>query len=309
MKPGGPTPVEMAFVSRAWPSSALLLLLLSADPAWGQSADRSIPYRGHLDQNGVPQSGLYSMRFELFAAATGGPALLTVNQDLQVTAGEFATTLSPVPEAVLDSPALFLQISVAPRGQPLVLLPRRQQIQAVPYAGRAEVQKDFRVGPAVLDGGGHLRTPAFQVFQLITDSVHGTPGGPISWADGDPALCAPLRGNCFGFRRTIMTRNGTTVLTIEASAFRFGQGGPMALDIRLDPRGTNTRLASMQINTNEGNTHRAFPTMTIVIPRSLTDCAAQLCVHELQIVPESGSRQTDVDNNDYLRVTGYELPF
>lgn len=288
----------------------VLLLCLSADPAWAQSADRSIPYRGHLDQNGVAQNGLYSMRFELFAAATGGPALLTLNQDLQVTAGEFATTLTPAPEAVLDSPTLFLQISVAPRGQPLVLLPRRQQIQAVPYAGRAEPQKDFRVGPALIDGGGHLRTPAFQVFQLITDVAHGNPGGPVPWSVGDPVLCSPpLRGNCYGFRRTLLTRNGTTVLTVEASAFRSGIGGPMALDITLDPQSTNTRLAYMQVNTNEANTHRAFPSTTIVIPRALTDCGAALCFHELQIVPESGARQTDVDGNDYLRVSGYELPF
>lgn len=299
----------MELASRAWPSSALLLLCLSADPAWGQSADRAIPYRGHLEQNGVPQNGLYSMRFELFADASGGPALLTVNQDLQVTAGEFATTLSPVPEAVLDSPALFLQISVAPRGQPLVLLPRRQQIQAVPYAGRAEVQKDFRVGPALIDGGGHLRTPAFQVFQLLTDSVHGNPGGPVSWSSGDPLLCTPLRGNCYGFRRTFVTRNGTTVLSVEASAFRGGIGGPLGIEIRLDPQSSNTLLATMQVNTNEANTHRAFPTTTIVIPRTLTDCAAQACVHELQIVPAAGARQTDVDGNDYVRVSGYELPF
>lgn len=296
--------------------AALLAMTLSAEPSFAQSAPRSIPYRGHLDNNGVPQNGIYSMRFELFDAATGGTSLAVINSDIQVTAGEFATTLSPISEAALGVAELYLEISVAPRGQALVRLPVRQRIQAVPFASRAEAQKDFRaetvaVGPLKVESTGHIRTPRFRQFVMVGDG-QGIVGGPVPWSTGNSALCVTPRASCFGFDIPFQTFNGSLTITIESTAYKAaGQTGPLELVVGLDPTGPTAQASSLNagrlmMSYNEVSSHKAFPTAVISIPRVHTDCASPPCNHVLRIVPNS---RTEVDGNDYLRVTATELPF
>ncbi len=299
--------------SRPVVGALLVAVALSAQPSFAQSAPRSIPYRGHLDNNGVPQNGIYSMRFELFDAATGGTSLAAITSDIQVTAGEFATTLSPISEAALSVAELYLEISVAPRGQALVRLPVRQRIQAVPFAGRAEPQKDFRVetlavGPLKVESTGHIRTPRFRQFVMLGDR-QGSVDGPVPWSTGDQALCTNRRASCFGFDIPFQTYNGSVTIFIESTAYKAaGQTGPIEIQLGLDPnsQGFSTNIGRLMISYNEVNSHKALPTAVISIPRTDTDCASPPCNHVLRVVPNS---RTEVDGNDYLRVTATEFPF
>lgn len=294
----------------------LLAATLSAEPGFAQSAPRSIPYRGHLDNNGVPQNGIYSMRFELFDAATGGTSLAVITSDIQVTAGEFATTLSPITEAALSVAELYLEISVAPRGQALVRLQVRQRIQAVPFAGRAEPQKDFRaetlnVGPLKVESTGHIRTPRFRQFMLVSDQ-QGIVGGPVPWSTGNPALCVTPRASCYGFDVPFQTYNGSLTVVVESTGYKSpSQTGPLEIIVGLDPNSPLASASSLNagrliMSYNEVNSHKAFPTAVINIPRAYTDCASPPCNHVLRIVPNS---RTEVDLNDYLRVSATEYPF
>ncbi|MFO0726361.1 MAG: hypothetical protein U1E65_21425 [Myxococcota bacterium] len=300
----------------------LLLALSAAHSASAQSGPRTIPYRGHLDHNGTPQNGVYSMRFELFGAALGGAALATFDQDVTVSAGDFSAALGPVPESVLDTASLYLQISVAPRGQTLVLLPSRQRIQAVPYASRSETQKDFRaenvvvtqqlnVGSTSLDNAGLIHTPVFRILNLLTDN-QGVVSGPISWGFGSGNLCIPARANCYGFDLPFDSYNGTIVLTVEATAYKAsGVSGAIEIFGILDPNAQGTGLNAGHLITsfNEPLSHKALPTGQWVFPRSVVGCGSPPCHHILRIVPRGGATRTEVDINDYVRVTGYELPF
>lgn len=289
--------------------------------------DRSIPYRGHLEQNGIAQSGIFTMTFELFDVATGGAPLQTFAADVVVTSGEFAHELTPVTEATLAAPELYLQLSVAPQGQSPTLLPSRQRLRAVPFAGRAEPGKTFHVeqleadevradafrsGQATLDATGHLRTPAFRVVELLSDNQGAAPSF-VSWGNApgaNGALCTVQRNDCVGFDLPFDSYNGTVILDISSTAFRTTTG-TMYISLGLDPQpnGTSLNIGALTAFAGIANVHFALPSAHVTIQRSATDCTTPPCRHVLRIVPRSLPTATSVDVNDYIHVTMTELPF
>ncbi len=90
----------------------------------------SISYQGRLtDNNGVPLTGSYTMRFLLYVAPSGGTAIYdSGNLNVNVSDGLFAVPL-PIPQGHFDGQGLWLSIIVG--GQ---TLSPRQPIRPAPYA-------------------------------------------------------------------------------------------------------------------------------------------------------------------------------
>lgn len=98
-------------------------------------------YQGKLTNAGVPATGVYDLRFQLFDALTGGTELgiTFTNPTVTVTNGIFTVQVDFGPIAVFDGSARYLEIGVRPSGSlgGYAILSPRQQITATPYAFRA----------------------------------------------------------------------------------------------------------------------------------------------------------------------------
>ncbi len=119
--------------------SLVILTALSLCAAAVSAADNRIPYQGHLEKDRVPLNGPFDFQFRLFDVADAGTELWVESKPaVQVTAGAFSTTLGSVtaiPDAVMNRPALFIQISVKRAGDAAyVALAGRQQLLNVPKA-------------------------------------------------------------------------------------------------------------------------------------------------------------------------------
>jgi microcystin-dependent protein len=107
--------------------------LAASPPRAGEVVPRQIPYRGYLDQNGVPVTNTsMPAAFELFTTETDGRPAWSETQTLSVVDGQFTVSLGDVtaiPAYLFTQPSLYLQITVD--GQ---LLAGRQRLLTVPYA-------------------------------------------------------------------------------------------------------------------------------------------------------------------------------
>jgi hypothetical protein len=163
---------------------AACALLALAGTALGQT----VTYQGRLEQAGSPVNQTRDLRFELFAAAQGGPALATVTASgVSVTNGLFTAPLSFPPGSFEGGPR-FLQITLLPQtpGGASVTLPR----QPVGSAPRAESVRGLAIDPAGRVGLGGPAT----ADQL---TLHGTltlvGGAGIRFPDGTvQATAAPV---------------------------------------------------------------------------------------------------------------------
>jgi microcystin-dependent protein len=129
---------------------------LPASP--NERVPRQIPYRGYLEQDGVPQTNpSVAMVFELctFQGAVSGSADCpwTEAQTVSVQDGNFSVALgdsTTIPPSLFAQPMLYLGITV--NGQRLV---GRQRILAVPYAQHAgDASKAVPPGTVVAYMGG-----------------------------------------------------------------------------------------------------------------------------------------------------------
>jgi hypothetical protein len=97
-----------------------------------------INYQGRLtDAAGNPLTGTYNMTFCLYEAATGGTALWTETQAVNVTYGVFSALLgsiTTIPTTVFGSTNLYLGVRVGSDGE---MTPRRRVVSAG-YAYKAE---------------------------------------------------------------------------------------------------------------------------------------------------------------------------
>ncbi len=123
-------------------SMAMAVVLLAVSAASAQSAQvppRAIPYKGHLELNGAPFSGMRRMTFYLFARH-GDPlpaALWSEDQDVSVTASSFAVELGrtkAISDSVFERPELYLGIAIDGKE-----LKGRQRVASVPYAVRSSL--------------------------------------------------------------------------------------------------------------------------------------------------------------------------
>lgn len=153
-----------SYMRRRWLAASVPALTLLFVSAWGLAQQgagaRYVPYQGQLQHGGAPVDGAVDMTFSFYASDSGGTALATVAlPDVQVSAGAFAVEIGPVPDAVFDSPSLYLAVEV--EGVPL---PGRQVIRAVPYAMHGQVGGVFRADERA----------AFHVPSVIRSLSRGT---------------------------------------------------------------------------------------------------------------------------------------
>jgi len=127
----------------------IIALFLSSTPAL--AVPPFINFQGKLtDANGSPVAdGSYSMTFRLFSTLTGGSALWTEDQNLQVTGGVYYAQLgnAPFPVALFDNDNLFLEVSIT--GETLA---PRQRITSTAFAMRGGV-KNETVNSAMIQNG------------------------------------------------------------------------------------------------------------------------------------------------------------
>lgn len=104
---------------------SLTIGIVSAAPV-----TQNITYQGKLTNAvGSPLMGTYTITFRLYNVSTGGTALETIIQDVQVNQGLFTTSL-PFNPGSYNGQALWLGVKV---GADPEMTPR-QEIQPVPYA-------------------------------------------------------------------------------------------------------------------------------------------------------------------------------
>jgi hypothetical protein len=156
---------------------AFFTLSLVGTIVQAQTTSHKIPYRGHLDLNGVPQSGDFDFRLDI---QREDGTVLWSGQFLvvKVSAGAFLVTLG---EGTAENPLLgdniwqneendgrYLAIGVRVSGEAdYVPLSGRQRILAVPYAARAETAKNYHVtGTLAVDGAASFNGGATVNGQL-----------------------------------------------------------------------------------------------------------------------------------------------
>jgi hypothetical protein len=286
-----------------------------------QAQTATVPYRGQLDSNGAPVTGVHSMRFEVFPTDTGGAALEAVDLDVAVVSGVF-TALLPLNVATLDTPTPYLQVSVGPQGGPLTTLNGRQRLYPAPAANRGSPSLvfkangvstptlevgNFTVGPTAL-----IQAPALRHKTLLGDG-QGIASSSVSWTSvGTP--CANGRPGCHQVNIPFQSYGGTVSITVETSGLRAAAGlGEFFLILDPDAGGVGFNAGVMRQYLNPSNTHVAFPTFTTTLPTQFTTCATFPCNHTLTLVTRSNatfdaSGTVRVDSNDYVRVTMTELP-
>src|SRR5437762_2627495 len=142
---------------------AFVIALISTTTSWAQST--TFTYQGRLTDMSLAANGAYSMRFDLFAAPTGGTALASKTlSPINVANGIFIVQLdfnSPTPcPTCFDGSDRYLEITVG-----TTTLSPRQKINSVPYAIRA-----LTAANATTVGG--LGTGSF--VQKSGDTITGT---------------------------------------------------------------------------------------------------------------------------------------
>ena len=133
----------------------LLLAVLSAAPLYAQApSPTAFSYQGRLNDAGLPATGSYDLKFELYDADTEGNLTGAVEQAaVNVTGGLFTTDLDFGGPEVFNGSQYWLEISVKTAGgADYTVLAPRQLIRPVPYAIRAQ-QAASGIGQNPFGGG------------------------------------------------------------------------------------------------------------------------------------------------------------
>lgn len=124
--------------------AAVSVVLADSAPLSGEAVPRQIPYRGNLEQDGVPVTGQVEMTFELFADGTSSAVIWSETRAVMVTNGLFSVDIgdcNPVancPQGSLATalaaspPSLYLAVKIAGNA-----LEGRQRLLTAPFAARA----------------------------------------------------------------------------------------------------------------------------------------------------------------------------
>ena len=148
-------------------STRLMLLAALLSTAAFAQAPNKVAYQGLLlKSDGTPETGMVSIKFSVYDAATGGSEVWTETQPAVVlTQGYYSTVLgevTPFPANALDGTERFLEISVGGTA-----LTPRMRVVSVPYAVRSNTATNVNGGTVnassvsingttVIDGTGAL---------------------------------------------------------------------------------------------------------------------------------------------------------
>lgn len=293
-------------------AAGLALSAFVSPPAARAQSQRYVPYKGQLERNGQPVTGTVNIVFSLWSAQTAGTELHSETQAVQVTGGNFAVRIGPVPEAAFAQTELYLGLTVDG-----TLLGGRQLVQTSPYAVRGQPGQPFRTDQLVvannnveaavdvvsingratlvaqhLDVGGVFSNPRIGAFPPIANSNMNNMAGGSATA-------------------TFVDTGGTIVLLVSGSAYGT-QAGRIQLQVRVD--GQTVGALRQFINTGSVNQHVALPPAFIRLDRNLIGQVplGTSVTRTLEIVPincgpnntlcSPGIVTTVADQNDFVNV-------
>lgn len=163
--------------------SLALIAALMVQAAGDGDPTRGIPYRGKLEFNGTPPSGIHDLTFSLFDDSTAGSELFTETLSVNIFQGNFETVIGrgTLPDSVYTAAELYARI----------------EVDGTELAGRQQIFATHRsVAPPGRHSAGHMT--------LGSNLVPGLGGWGIAMdLDGDfPAIRHPTSTLQLGFHST-----------------------------------------------------------------------------------------------------------
>jgi hypothetical protein len=149
------------------------------EPLGSESIDADVQddiiIQGRLtDKNGVPLNGTYSITAALYSTSSGGTAVCSDEDDVDVTNGLFMMTLDYCDHSDIDGRLLYLGIKV---GSDAEMTPRKE-IAAVPYAHSlrpgAIISSTLNTVLTVRSNGDSPTGGAIEAFALDGNAVYGS---------------------------------------------------------------------------------------------------------------------------------------
>lgn len=139
-----------------------------------QGGSHYIPYQGRLEHNGIPVDATLPMAFA-FQNQAGAELDRVTLATVAVHGGAFSTLLGPVPDSVVLTDPLYLQIEVDG-----VVLGERQLLGAVPRASVSQLASNLTVTQH-LDVGGDLNAAGHAYVSGDVDAAgQGIFGGKVT---------------------------------------------------------------------------------------------------------------------------------
>lgn len=247
----------------------------------------------------------------LFIAASvgppGGPATL-LGQRQKVGAAVYARRGAP--GTVFKADAL----SVTPATGPATTINNTGLTVAPsgPGVTTSIGQSGLAVGTLSVGSGGIVTAPALRADQALNDQ-QGLVSGSRSFVFG--TACPNGRANCYFFDVPFQSHNGTVFFQAEATGWRHASGlGELFLVLDPNASGSGTNAGVMRLFFSEANSHLGLPSFMGVFPTASLQCASPPCNHVLRIIPRTNNGaepkpgQLNVDQNDFAKVTVWELP-
>jgi hypothetical protein len=116
-------------------SFALAACLFCTGAALADPLGSAFTYQGQFSDSGSPANGNYDFKFTLYASASGGTAVDTVELDSQSISGGLVNASLDFTDAPYNGQALWVEVSVrSAGGGSFTTLAPRQAITATPYA-------------------------------------------------------------------------------------------------------------------------------------------------------------------------------
>ena len=106
--------------------------------AQGAPTTQPLFYSGVLEVDGAPASGVYTVKIELYDAATKGHSLCDVKADVDVEDGHFRIDASDCADALAAEPDAWVATSFVDSADEEHAIPQRSKVGAVPYALEAQ---------------------------------------------------------------------------------------------------------------------------------------------------------------------------
>ena len=206
--------------------------------ASGFAQGTAFTYQGHLAENESAATGLYDIRFGLYANAVGGAASgpLLTNMAVGVTNGLFL--VNPDFGNVFDGTAYWLEVGVRTNGSTgnFVTLTPRQALTAVPYAVRAA------------SGSGGGGTTISTNLTVNGDVIADTSGHGLQVKEGANARL----GTAWMTNGIATIANSTVTTNTRFFVTRHGTVTPQALSISsVKPGVSFTILSASTYDTNQ----------------------------------------------------------
>ena len=166
-----------------------LIFTVTSALADGSSATQSVvgtdlimPYDGYLMVDATPITGVRTIKFDLYQVSTGGTAVWTETQTVNLYNGRFSVGLgsaTSLTSTILDAEKLYLAMTIIDadsQGNPIeVELSGRQSIEPAPFAAWAANSADFNVDGA-LDVAGNAQVGSLDVTGAANAGSLGVTG-------------------------------------------------------------------------------------------------------------------------------------